>query len=62
MGKKQHQQDKLYVTANEWKHFYGGKKTDQTCSKDSEEFRRLPFDCCGLSFQPVKHPYWYKFN
>jgi peptidyl-prolyl cis-trans isomerase-like protein 2 len=58
MGKKQHQQDKLYVTANEWKHFYGGKKTDQTNSKDNDEFRRLPFDCCSLSFQPVKHPYW----
>lgn len=57
MGKKQHQQDKLYLTSTEWKHFYGGKKTDQTSSADANEFRRLPFYCCSLTFQPVKHPY-----
>lgn len=57
MGKKQHQQDKLYVTSSEWKNFYGGKKTEQTNSADANEFRRLPFHCCSLSFQTVKHPY-----
>ena len=58
MGKKQHQQDKLYLTSSEWKNFYGGKKTDLTTSNaDTNEFRRLPFSCCALSFQPFKHPY-----
>lgn len=57
MGKKQHQQDKLYLTSTEWKHFYGGKKTDTTSDADKNEFRRLPFSCCSLTFQPFKHPY-----
>ncbi|CAF0709857.1 unnamed protein product [Brachionus calyciflorus] len=56
MGKKQHQQDKLYITSTEWKHFYGGKKTD-TSAISSAEFRRIPFHCCALSYQPFKHPY-----
>jgi peptidyl-prolyl cis-trans isomerase-like protein 2 len=58
MGKKQHQSDKLYLTATEWKNFYGGKKDgNTTCAKDTEDFRRLPFYCCSLSFQPVVHGY-----
>lgn len=58
MGKKQHQQDKLYLTTTEWKNFYGGKKTGSLAdAKDTEIFRRLPFYCCSLSFQPVEHPY-----
>jgi peptidyl-prolyl cis-trans isomerase-like 2 len=57
MGKKQHQQDKLYLTSTEWKHFFGGKKPDTSSHADSLEFRRLPFSCCALSFQPFEHPY-----
>ena len=59
MGKKQHQSDKLYLSASEWKNFYGGKKTDISSSdnKDAHDFKRLPFDCCALSFQPFHHPY-----
>ena len=57
MGKKQHQQDKLYLTSSEWKNFYGGKKTQATSSANVADFRRLPFYCCSLSFQPCKHPY-----
>lgn len=57
MGKKQHQSDKLYLTASEWKNFYGGKKTSTESAKDASDFRRLPFNCCALSFQPCKHPY-----
>lgn len=57
MGKKQHQSDKLYITASEWKNSFGGKKTSKECAKDTADFRRLPFNCCSLSFQPAKHPY-----
>jgi peptidyl-prolyl cis-trans isomerase-like protein 2 len=57
MGKKQHQQDKLYLTSTEWKTYYGGKKTDFTSLKDTKDFKRLPFYCCSLSFQTCKHPY-----
>ena len=57
MGKKQHQQDKLYLTSTEWKNFYGGKKTTSNCTFEANEFRRLPFYCCCLSLQPCKHPY-----
>ncbi|XP_014676142.1 PREDICTED: peptidyl-prolyl cis-trans isomerase-like 2 [Priapulus caudatus] len=54
MGKKQHQSDKLYLTTKEWSQFYGGHKTRP--GKDKSDFKRLPFDCCSLSFQPVEHP------
>jgi peptidyl-prolyl cis-trans isomerase-like protein 2 len=57
MGKKQHQQDKLYLTSTEWKTYYGGKKTVTTSLKDAKDFKRLPFYCCSLSFQACKHPY-----
>ncbi|XP_015908647.1 RING-type E3 ubiquitin-protein ligase PPIL2 [Parasteatoda tepidariorum] len=54
MGKKQHQKDKMYLTATEWSQFYGGKK--QTANTAGAEFRRLPFDHCALSLQPFEHP------
>lgn len=54
MGKKQHQKDKMYLTATEWRQFYGGKK--HVANGDSSEFRRIPFDHCCLSLQPFEHP------
>ena len=57
MGKKQHQSDKMYLTATEWKNFFGGKKDDLQSLKDLSDFRRLPFYCCCLSFQPFTFPY-----
>lgn len=53
MGKKQHQKDKLYITSKEWKEEWGGKKED---AANQARFRRLPFDCCSLTFQPCEHP------
>ena len=57
MGKKQHQQDKMYLTSTEWKKYYGGKKDDDVSRKDTSDFKRLPFYCCSLSFHECKHPY-----
>ena len=57
MGKKQHQSDKLYLTATEWSTLYGGKKNTGYDSKDVQDFRRLPFDHCALSLQPFENPY-----
>ncbi|CAF1231425.1 unnamed protein product [Rotaria sp. Silwood1] len=54
MGKKQHQQDKLYLTTTEWKNSFGGYKG---LTKSNSDFRRLPFNCCSISFQPVENPY-----
>lgn len=53
MGKKQHQKDKMYLTATEWSTLYGGKKH---VSHNPEGFCRLPFDHCALSLQPFEHP------
>ena len=53
MGKRQHQSDKMYVTSKEWNEFYGGHKK----TKQNSEFRRLPYDCCSISLQPVETPY-----
>ncbi|CAF0831224.1 unnamed protein product [Adineta steineri] len=54
MGKKQHQQDKLYLTTTEWKNSFGGFKG---ATKANADFRRLPFNCCSISFLPVENPY-----
>ena len=54
MGKKQHQKDKMYLTTKEWSTLYGGKKAAQS---ESNEYRRLPYNYCGLSLQPAEHPY-----
>ncbi|CAG7838055.1 unnamed protein product [Allacma fusca] len=56
MGKKQHQKDKLYLTATEWSTLYGGKRPKHM-TPDQGEFKRLPFDHCSLSLQPFENPY-----
>ena len=61
MGKKQHQKDKLYLTATEWATEWGGKRANARAlnpnDPDSKAFRRLPFDHCSLSLQPYEAPY-----
>ncbi|VUZ48631.1 unnamed protein product [Hymenolepis diminuta] len=54
MGKKQHQSDKLYITNTEWSTLYGGRKA---AGGGEVKFRRLPFNCCSISFQPFSVPY-----
>lgn len=56
MGKKQHQKDKLYVTATEWAVEGGGKKS-QGQDPETRAYKRLPFDHCALSLQPFTNPY-----
>lgn len=59
MGKKQHQKDKLYLTATEWRTIYGGKRSNDEYHTHHEnaEFKRLPYDHCSLSLQPFRDPY-----
>mmetsp|Transcript_8490 Transcript_8490/g.12727 ORF Transcript_8490/g.12727 Transcript_8490/m.12727 type:complete len:511 (-) Transcript_8490:209-1741(-) len=52
MGKRQHQGDKMYMRASEWKNEFGGKKTKAS----TRAFKRLPFDCCALSLRPFENP------
>ena len=39
MGRKQHQGDKLWLTTQEWKYFFGGKKPNR--KTDPEEVSEL---------------------
>jgi len=57
MGRKQHQSDKLWLTTQEWKYFFGGKKPDRKYDPDEVDFKRLPFDHCSISLQPFANPY-----
>jgi hypothetical protein len=34
MGRKQHQGDKLWLTTQEWKYFFGGKKPGRKADPD----------------------------
>jgi peptidyl-prolyl cis-trans isomerase-like protein 2 len=51
MGKGRHSQDRLFITATEWKTQYGGKK-----NISREASRPLPFDHCALSLGPFHTP------
>ena len=51
MGKKQHQSDKMYMTAKEWSEEWGGHKKAVIAS-----LSRLPFSCCALSLSPFEDP------
>jgi peptidyl-prolyl cis-trans isomerase-like 2 len=51
MGKKQHQKDRLFLTAKEWKEEWGGFK-----EKKEAGYQRLPFYCCAVSFTNFEDP------
>jgi len=57
MGRKQHQSDKLWLTTQEWKYFFGGYKGTRKVDSEEVDFKRLPFDHCALSLQPFENPY-----
>lgn len=42
----------MYITSTEWANEFGGKKQ----KRNNGEFKRLPFDCCALTFHPFEHP------
>lgn len=52
MGRKSLKKDRAYITASEWKEEGGGHKGRLQGARAS--FRRLPFNCCAISFKPVE--------
>eukprot|EP00889_Picochlorum_renovo_P005236 jgi/Picre1/32266/NNA_007612.t1 len=52
MGRKSLKKDRAYITASEWKEEGGGHKGRLQGAKAT--FRRLPFNCCAISFKPVE--------
>ena len=52
MGKKSASKDRGYITATEWK-LDGGGYRDKS---EGLPFRRLPFNCCAVSFVPFEDP------
>jgi peptidyl-prolyl cis-trans isomerase-like protein 2 len=52
MGKKSASKDRGYMTATEWRTEGGGYK-DRT---EGMPLRRLPFNCCAISFLPFDDP------
>lgn len=53
MGGKGRKSSKPFITAKEWAAEWGGAKT---AAEENTLFTRLRFDCCSLSFQPMKDP------
>ncbi|GAX84854.1 hypothetical protein CEUSTIGMA_g12275.t1 [Chlamydomonas eustigma] len=51
MGKKQHQKDRAYRTATEWRTEGGGYK-----ERGQLPFKRLPYHCCAITFTPFEEP------
>jgi len=54
MGKKRAQKDRAYITATEWREEGGGHRG--RLQGAAGDFRRLPFNCCAISFQPAEDP------
>ena len=52
MGKKSMSKDRGYITASEWAIEGGGYKNKM----EGVPFRRLPFNCCAVSFLPFDDP------
>ncbi len=52
MGKRQHAQDRMHITATEHALLYGGKKA----AVAQETAKALPFDCCALALTPFETP------
>jgi hypothetical protein len=52
MGKKRSQKDRAYITATEWREEHGGHRG--RLQGAAGDFRRLPFNCCAISFQPFE--------
>lgn len=54
MGKKRGQKDRAYITASEWREEGGGHRG--RLQGAGAVFKRLPFNCCAISFQPFEDP------
>ena len=55
MGKKGSKKDRSYITASEWRDEGGGHK-GRLQNALNPDFKRLPFHCCAISFQPFEDP------
>lgn len=56
MGKKSSHKDRAYQTASEWREEGGGHKGRLQGGGHLGGFKRLPFNCCAISFQPFEDP------
>ena len=54
MGKKSARKDRAYVTATEWRDEGGGHRG--RLQGVGVQFKRLPFHCCAITFQPFEDP------
>jgi peptidyl-prolyl cis-trans isomerase-like protein 2 len=54
MGKKQGRKDRAYITASEWREEGGGHRG--RLQGAAADFKRLPFNCCAISFQAFQDP------
>lgn len=52
MGKN-HNKDRMYITATEWREEWGGNKNRPATT---HRFKKLPFNCCSLSLRPFDDP------
>ena len=55
-AKKSAGKDRGYITATEWKLDGGGKKASSSATNDDFSLKKLPFNCCALSFLPFETP------
>lgn len=57
MGKRRHNQDKMWISNKEMQTDWGGKNTDAERIKQRQQLIKLPYDYCNISMTPFRDPY-----
>ena len=57
MGKRRHNQDKMFITAKEHCLDWGGKSEASMRNKSGSQMAKLPFNYCNLGLTATKDPY-----
>ena len=57
MGKRRHNQDKMWISNIEMTTDWGGKNVDAERVKQRQQLIKLPFSYCNISMTPFRDPY-----
>lgn len=57
MGKRRHNQDKMWISNKEMQTDWGGKNTDAERVKQKQQLIKLPYSYCNISMTPFRDPY-----
>lgn len=57
MGKRRHNQDKMWISNKEMVTDWGGKNVEAERTKQHQQLIKLPYNYCNISMNPFRDPY-----